>query len=467
MFFFNDEYLENIALIDRNGSFLSYSDLTLKIKEFSGAFDRRHLVFIVGENDVSNIVCYLSCLESDMVPLLLSPKIKIDQLKNLIEVFKPRYIFQKLEDFYENYSLALRDQSYSLLVNKNNLKVQLNSKLALLLTTSGSTGSPKLVRLTKKNLISNARSIANYLKISPVDRAITSLPFNYSYGLSVINSHLLSGSSIVLSNASMMEGEFWKKINEHSVTGLSGVPYNYEMILKLGFNRLKIPSITSMTQAGGKLDYEKIKTIYDGLKSKKINFYSMYGQTEATARISCLMPNDIIRKRGSIGKAIPGGRLWVENKNGKIIDQSNTIGELIYSGDNVSMGYANSLDDLKLGDTNKGTLRTGDLAQFDSEGYFYIKGSINRFIKVFGNRISLDFVEEIISNMGFECAATGEENMLLIFLEDHPSLSKDSLRTNISNSIGINQKAIEITTISILPRLSNGKIDYKDLRLGE
>jgi acyl-coenzyme A synthetase/AMP-(fatty) acid ligase len=265
----------------------------------------------------------------------------------------------------------------------------------------------------------------------------------------------------------MMEGEFWKKINEHSVTGLSGVPYNYEMILKLGINRLKIPSITTMTQAGGKLDYEKIKTIYDGLKSKKINFYSMYGQTEATARISCLMPNDIIRKRGSIGKAIPGGRLWVENKNGKIIDQSNTIGELIYSGDNVSMGYANSLDDLKLGDTNKGTLRTGDLAQFDSEGYFYIKGSINRFIKVFGNRISLDFVEEIISNMGFECAATGEENMLLIFLEDHPSLSKDSLRTNISNSIGINQKAIEITTISILPRLSNGKIDYKDLRLGE
>ena len=269
MFFFNDEYLENIALIDRNGSFLSYSDLTLKIKEFSGAFDRRHLVFIVGENDVSNIVCYLSCLESDMVPLLLSPKIKIDQLKNLIEVFKPRYIFQKLEDPYKNYNLALKDQTYSLLVN-NNLQVQLNSKLALLLTTSGSTGSPKLVRLTKKNLISNARSIANYLKISPVDRAITSLPFNYSYGLSVINSHLLSGSSIVLSNASMMEGEFWKKINEHSVTGLSGVPYNYEMILKLGFNRLKIPSITSMTQAGGKLDYEKIKTIEEFQKKFNI-----------------------------------------------------------------------------------------------------------------------------------------------------------------------------------------------------
>ena len=465
MIFFNEQYLENIALIDRNGSFLSYSDLILKIKKFSSVFDRRHLVFIVGENDVSSIVCYLSCLESDMVPLLLSPKIKIDQLKNLIEVYKPRYIFQKLEDPYKNYNLALKDQTYSLLVN-NNLQVQLNSKLALLLTTSGSTGSPKLVRLTKKNVISNARSISNYLKISPVDRVITSLPFNYSYGLSVINSHLISGSSIVLSNASMVEGEFWKKINEHSVTGLSGVPFNYEMILKLGINRLKIPSINTMTQAGGRLDFEKIKAIYDGLKSQKIDFYCMYGQTEATARISYLAPNDIIRKRGSIGKAIPDGTLWIEDKNGKIIDQTNTIGELIYSGDNVSMGYANSLDDLKLGDTNKGTLRTGDLAHFDSEGYFYIKGSINRFIKVFGNRISLDSVEEIISNMGFECAATGEENMLLIFVENHPSLLPESLKTNISNLIGINQKAIEISSISILPRLINGKIDYKALRVG-
>ena len=123
MFFLNDQYLENIALIDKNGSFLSYSDLTIKTKQFSRVFDRRHLVFIVGENDVSSIVCYLSCLESDMVPLLLSPKIKIDQLKNLIEVYKPRYIFQKLEDLYKNYNHVLRDQTYSLLVNKNNLRM--------------------------------------------------------------------------------------------------------------------------------------------------------------------------------------------------------------------------------------------------------------------------------------------------------------------------------------------------------
>ena len=123
--------------------------------------------------------------------------------------------------------------------------------------------------------------------------------------------------------------------------------------------------------------------------------------------------------------------------------------------------------DLNLGDINKGSLRTGDLANFDSEGYFYIKGSINRFIKVFGNRISLDSIEEIISNMGFECAATGEENTLLIFVENHPSLSIDALKTNISNLIGINQKAIEISSVSILPRLINGKIDYKALSEGK
>ena len=236
--------------------------------------------------------------------------------------------------------------------------------------------------MTKKNLISNAKSISKYLDIKSNDRAISSLPLNYSYGLSVINTHLNSGASIVLTNSSMMERDFWYLINKHSVTSLAGVPYNYEMILRLGIDRLKIPSIKKMTQAGGKLSYDKINRINANLKQKNISFYTMYGQTEATARISYLAPDDIDKKPGSIGKAIPAGKMWLQGKKGKVIEETDSIGELVYSGDNVSMGYALSLSDLMLGDKNKGILRTGDLARCDSDGYFFIEGSINRFIKI-------------------------------------------------------------------------------------
>lgn len=465
MFLKDFKNFDNIALINEDNLFLTYSQLNKKVIEFSNFFECRHLVFIIGENDVETIVSYLSSLDYGMVPLLLSAKIDINQLKNLIKIYKPKYIFQKFGECpYEKYSLESSYLGYALFVNDKKDDINLHPDLALLLTTSGSTGSPKLVRLTKKNLISNARSISSYLGITSKDRAITSLPFNYSYGLSVINSHFISGGSIVLSNSSMIEGNFWHLINNHSVTSLAGVPYNYEMILKLGFDRLKISSIRIMTQAGGKLDADKIHEIYRSANLKKIKFYSMYGQTEATARISYLSPKNILKKKGSIGKVIPDGKLWIEDKYGKLIDQCNKVGELVYSGENVSMGYAESSNDLEKGDINKGILKTGDLAQFDSDGFFYIKGSCNRFLKIFGNRISLDSIEEIIAKKGFECSASGDDNKLLIFVVENNSLSLEVLKAEVSNIISISQTAIQINSVKKLPRMDNGKIDYNSMK---
>ena len=465
MFISNIGNLDSIALIEDNSSVLTYFDLDQQVRDFSNFFDyKKHLVFIIGENDVETIVCYLSAVESGMVPILLVTKINQNQLNNLINIYKPKYIFQKIDSNpYGEFNLTSKYERYSLFQRDKHENIRLHPELALLLTTSGSTGSPKLVRLTKKNLISNAKSISKYLEITSDDRAITSLPFNYSYGLSVINSHLSSGGSIVLTNSSMMERDFWHLINKHSVTSLAGVPYNYEMILRLGIDRLEIPSIKKMTQAGGKLSFDKIKKISTTLQKKNIRFYSMYGQTEATARISYLPPEDINNKPGSIGKAIPNGKLWIENKDGELINQIDSVGELMYSGENVSMGYAKSINDLELGDMNKGILRTGDLAKFDSDGYYYIEGSTNRFVKIFGNRISLDSIEEIIINKGFESAATGYDDKLLIYVIHNNNLLTDQLRSDISAEIGINQTAIQINVVSEFPRLNNGKINYNGL----
>jgi len=463
MFISNVDNLNDVALIESNGSILTYTDLYKNVSEFTTFFDDKHLVFIIGENNFATIVCYLSAVESGMVPLLLGSMINQNQLNNLIDVYKPKYIFQKESRSSNDLNLVSRFGEYGLFIRSKSKSIKLHPNLALLLTTSGSTGSPKLVRLTKKNLISNAKSISEYLDIDSDDRAITSLPYNYSYGLSVINTHLSSGGSLVLTNASMMEGNFWQLINKYSVTSLAGVPYNYEMILRLGIDRLEIPSIKKMTQAGGKLSFDKIKKISTTLQKKNIRFYSMYGQTEATARISYLPPEDINNKPGSIGKAIPNGKLWIENKDGELINQIDSVGELIYSGENVSMGYAKSINDLELGDMNKGILRTGDLAKFDSDGYYYIEGSANRFVKIFGNRISLDSIEEIIINKGFESAATGYDDKLLIYVIHNNNLLTDLLRSDISAEIGINQTAIQINAVSEFPRLNNGKINYNGL----
>ena len=465
MFFSSIDNFNDIALIESSGKINTYLDLQQNVSDFSTFFTEKHLIFIIGENDLSTIICFVSSIESGIVPLLLSPSINKNQLDNLIITYKPKYIFQKIRlNPYRDYNLATQYKSYSLFVNEKSEVIRLHPDLVLLLTTSGSTGSPKLVRLTKKNIISNAKSISKYLKITSDDRAITSLPFNYSYGLSVINSHLISGGSLVLSNSSMMEGDFWRLIAKHAVTSLSGVPYNYEMMMKLGINRLQISSIKKMTQAGGRLEPNKIKEINKALNVNKIKFYIMYGQTEATARISYLSPEDINNKPGSIGKAIPNGKLWIENKDGELIDQFNSVGELIYSGKNVSMGYANSINDLELGDVNKGVLRTGDLAKFDSEGFFYIEGSANRFIKIYGNRISLDSLEKIIFNKGFESVAIGSENKLVIYVIHNKNLSTDFLKVDISEVIGINQNAIQINVVSDFPRLNNGKINYKVIK---
>jgi acyl-CoA synthetase (AMP-forming)/AMP-acid ligase II len=244
MFLSGVENEENIALIQGDKLVITYSNLFQQIEDFSRLFNSKHLIFIIGENDVASVIAYLSSIEFGVVPLLLGSKTNQGQIDNLINIYKPKYIFQKINlNLHSEYYLSSKFRGYSFFTSNACDEIKLHPDLALLLTTSGSTGSPKLVRLTKKNLISNAKSISKYLNIKSNDRAISSLPFNYSYGLSVINTHLNSGASIVLTNSSMMERDFWHLINKHSVTSLAGVPYNYEMILRLGIDRLKIPSI--------------------------------------------------------------------------------------------------------------------------------------------------------------------------------------------------------------------------------
>jgi acyl-coenzyme A synthetase/AMP-(fatty) acid ligase len=466
--FVSRQYPERAALVAEGGVTLTYADLHQAIDRLAAQLPARQLIFIVGGNDLPTLLCYLASQARGAVPLLLGRGLDEAQLNRLIRSYDPAYIFTATEaaeaaGAHPYGTLVHEEGAYGLYRRLDAVPHELHRELALLMATSGSTGSPKLVRLSAHNLAANAASIAEYLAIAPQERAITSLPFHYSYGLSVINSHLLAGASLVLSDHSLMAPAFWKQVNEHQVTSFAGVPYSYDILLKLRLGRINMPSVRTLTQAGGRMDPSKVQQVADICREKGIRFFSMYGQTEATARIAYLAPAEMASKAGSIGRAIPGGRLWLESDDGRVVTEPGIVGELIYAGPNVSMGYAESAADLKLGDVNKGQLRTGDLARVDEDGCFFIEGRRHRFLKILGIRISLDAVERLAADKGLACAAHGSDDKLVIHVGNAPELASDELRQDMARSLGLHPSVVAVNLMRELPRLPTGKVDYQCL----
>lgn len=460
--FVSRQHSERPALIGEGGATLAYAGLHEAIEDFAQHLSSRQLIFIVGNNDLPTVLCYLTSLERRVVPLLLRAETDEAHLNRLVSIYDPAFVFIATKATWSKTGCKLlrQDGAYGLYRRTTAAAAGLHDDLALLLTTSGSTGSPKLVRLTAHNLKANAASIAAYLDITANERAITTLPFNYSYGLSVINSHLYAGASVVLSNRSLMDAAFWRLLNDHQVSSFAGVPYTYEMLLKLRMERIAMPTIRTLTLAGGRMESAKVTRVTEICRSRGIRFVPMYGQTEATARIAWLAHGDVERKAGSIGRPVPGGSLWIENEAGETITEAGVMGELVYSGPNVSMGYAQDMDDLKLGDVNQGVLRTGDLARFDEDGFFFIEGRLRRFLKIFGIRISLDGVERIAAEKGFACAAHGNDDQLIMHVVETPQLLTDAIRADMAQTLGLHPSAITVKPLRELPRLPTGKVDY-------
>jgi acyl-CoA synthetase (AMP-forming)/AMP-acid ligase II len=326
-----------------------------------------------------------------------------------------------------------------------------HSDLAVCLTTSGSTGSPKLVRLTLRNIIANAESIAEYLHIDTNERPITMLPMYYSYGLSIINSHLLKGATILLTDKSYAQREFWNFLRENEATSMSGVPYTWEMLRRLRFMRMDQPSVRTMTQAGGKLNAEIALEYIRWAKSVGKQFIVMYGQTEATARMSYLPWEHAEEKYASIGIAIPRGTFSLAED-----------GELIYQGENVSLGYAECAEDLMKGDENQGALHTGDMARVDEDGFYYITGRKKRFVKVWGNRCNLDQVEQIVKSVTTSCACAGVDDKITVFTTTEGL--EQEIKTLLSTKTGLNPVAFQVKVIDAIPVKDSGKIDYQLLQ---
>jgi acyl-CoA synthetase (AMP-forming)/AMP-acid ligase II len=404
------------------------------------------LAFVHAHSSVAAILSYIGAVRRGYAVHLLDPD-RTDANARLIARYRPDVVID-----------ASADRPLRVLGAGGGV----SQEIAILLSTSGSTGTPKLVKLSRANIAANTGSIISYLGLGDADVGITSLSPFYSYGMSVVNTHLAAGAALVVSDLSIDSTDFWALARQHGVTNVAGVPFSFELLHRTGFDAGAVPSLRLLTQAGGRLAPQIVRAFaLDGARHG-VDFCVMYGQTEAAPRMSWLPPHLAARAPGSIGHAIPGGTLSVVDAQGRAITQPGVSGELIYKGPNVMVGYAERRGDLAFTEVIL-QLHTGDIAHFDECGLFYLDGRISRFVKPYGVRVSLDDIEQALRPTFPDVAVTGDDARIVV-CTGAPSGDADGLGERLSCDLKLPASTFVIVQNRAAPRLANGKVDYRALQ---
>lgn len=469
-----DREPNRLLAVTEAGRRYTLEDLNTASWRLSGVIGGHRLVFVLCQNGPGALLSYLGCLRCGAVPLLLEAGIAPGQLSHLLEVYRPAFLSLPKEapsavrQVLADLTPALEVED-SILLRSGKSGPELHPELALLLTTSGSIGSPKLVRLTGRNLDANARSIVEYLGLTEEERPITSLPMSYSYGMSILNTHLMAGAPVLLTCRTVLEREFWTLVEREGVTSLSGVPYTYQMYRRAGLMERALPHLTTLTQAGGKLPEALHQEFSAWADRTGRRFFVMYGQTEAAPRMGYLPAEQASDKCGSMGLPVPGGAFRLIREDGTELLEPEQAGELVYQGPNVAMGYARQAEDLRLGDQWGGVLHTGDIAWRDGEGYYYITGRKKRFLKLYGNRVNLDEVERMLAEQfsNIELACVGRDDLLTVFYVSNGRALSGVIRDFLGSKLSFPPRFFDVRAVEALPKAESGKVQYgrlEDLR---
>ena len=436
---------------------VSYAELVRSANDWTSRVSHEHkqLIFFYVPRSLESIACLLGLLHSGHVVALLDPEVKPQARQELESLYKPWVCVSPDDKGAGSLQLSLTKQ------NERDEASAVHPDASLMLSTSGSTGSPKFAKLSRSAVLANVLDISNVLKITASDRGLAHLDFHYSYGLSVVTSHLAVGASLGFPTGKFTDRTFWDDLRKLEATHLPGVPFHYEMMNRLGIKRLKIPSVTVMTQAGGRLASNSQKQVYEYMESVGGRFYVMYGQTEAAPRMSTLPHEKFLEKFGSVGCVLPSGEFSIISEDGTPC-AADEGGEVSYHGDNVMMGYAFSSDDLLAGDQNGGILRTGDLGSLDQDGYLTITGRANRMGKVFGWRVNLDELEKAVEEFG--CAAVLQKDDAIIIVSlagTEPDL--DAVRKFIAEKFTLPLNVFSFSQTDEIPKTRRNKTDYAAL----
>lgn len=401
---------------------------------------RRRLVALEARSDLDTIATYLAAFEGGHPVLLLAPD-DAARHPHLLEHYRPDLLLD---------SEGLRGLGRS--------GGELHPDLALLMSTSGSTGSPKTVRLSRSNVLTNADSIAAYLGLTPRDRGVTTLPLHYCYGLSVLHSHLRAGASVVLTDLSVVDECFWELLTRTQVTGLAGVPYTYDQLDQSGFAARELPNLRYLTQAGGRMPPEQVIRYAQLGRERGFDLFVMYGQTEATARMAYLPPDLALDHPTHVGVPVPGGSITLaEVAEG---DSSQGVGEIVYRGPNVMMGYASRREDLARGATCN-ELRTGDLGRRGASGLWEVVGRRDRVAKVYGLRLDLDRIEQRLTDQGHRVRVVALEDRLHLFML--PGSRANQVRAQASDVTTLPHSALRTHRVERFPLTANDKPDHAAL----
>ena len=454
---------EAVAAIDAQGSQLTYGGLRDFAVQAGMLMPARSLFFLLVENNVGGIAWTIGNICAGNVPLILNAHLDEGLYKSLFELYQPPFVCvpEAMAERFD-YEVVLTCFGYTLM--KTGCEAcPLHEDLSHLLPTSGSTGSPKLVRHQYANIEAAALNISTFFELTENDRPLMVLPLYYTMGLSMVFSHLYVGATILITNQSMTDRNFWRFMKEEHATSFTGVPYSYEILNLMRFFRMDLPDLTLLTQGGGRMTKELNLKFAEFCRDNGKRWIATYGQSECTARMAWLPAKWAVEKVGSIGIAVPNGELSLIDMDGQPITAPHTEGEMCYRGKNVTMGYARKRDDLLLGDERHGFIRTGDLAYFDEDGCYYIVGRMGRFLKLFGMRVGLDECERIVKGAfpGLECACVGTDEKMLVYLTDESY--KDRVKEELVNRLKLVATSFEVRIIPAIPKNEAGKTLYAQL----
>lgn len=443
-----EDYGPNLALVTEDGTQLTYAALAQAADDVAQALrGAPALVMVEAANQLECVLAYLGCLRKRFPVLLVEPG-SIQRDTRIVDTFRPAYIFRRL--FAGGWAFEAFEQQ----------PAPVHPDLGVLLSTSGTTGSPKLVRLSRDNIAASAAAIVEHLGIRPTDRALTTLPLYYSYGMSVLNSHLQAGACVLLTADSVGSENLWQRAEREGATCLAGVPFTFDILERVGFRSRRYAALRYLTQAGGRMASERVRLYADWAEAQGKQFFVMYGQTEASPRMS-FVPPDLLRfNPDSIGQPVPGGCFELWDTEGKLLENASDVGELVYRGPNVMMGYAEAKEDLAQGKLVN-ELRTGDLARRKSNGLYVIVGRKSRFSKLLGVRISLDELERWLERQGMHGVIAGDDELLGVAVSGH--VIAQDLKRDLIKRFGLAEQAVEVLVLESLPTLVNGKADYKGI----
>lgn len=437
---------ERVAVIDEHGVHHSYDDLDRLVSAFASRLGgERRLAMIRVSNTLDSIVGYLGALRAGNVVLLTGENVAVD---SLLATYDPDVIVS-----------GSTRRAPAVDVIRRTSRHDLHDDLALLLSTSGSTGSCKLVRLSHHNVASNASAIASSLSLRSDDRAITTLPLHYCFGLSVLHSHLAVGASLALTSASVVDSCFWDVVASTRPTVLAAVPHTIELLDRVGFTDRDLPHLRTLLQAGGRLDPDDVRRYGAVGRLAGWDLHVMYGQTEATARMAHLPPAFTEDRPQAVGVAIDGGALEIEPFEGC----RPGTGEIIYTGPNVMMGYAVRAVDLA-GGNELDRLATGDVGRIAEDGLLEVVGRRSDFLKLFGLRIDLAHLRDAVRERFVDVHVDGDDvGVTAALLHGGPS-DVAGVAAFITATLDLPPSAVAVAVVSDVPRLVNGKIDRTELR---